>query len=67
MDDADRADQEIESGIQDGLWKARQLLYIQQQLPRSEWCFCQEVKGVPFCGDACIEEYRFDKARGRIR
>lgn len=66
-DEADRADQEIESGIQDGIWRARQLLQNQKQLPVSEYCYCQEVKGVPFCGAECREELEFDRKRGRIR
>lgn len=66
-DECDRADQEIESGIQDGIWRARQLLINQKQQPVSEYCYCGDVQGVRFCGEECREELEFDRNRGRVR
>lgn len=61
-DDADRADKEIEAGLQEALWRARQIVK-----PHLGHCYCGELEGRRFCGPECKAEFEWDKSRGRIR
>lgn len=63
MDDADRADREVERTLNEALRNAR---IVRGPLPRGECLWCEEpLEGLQrWCGPACRDEWEAHSVRG---
>jgi hypothetical protein len=58
-DEADRAENEIEAGLQEALWRARQ--QVKGRRTVFETCYCGLADGIRFCSPACRDEHDSDR------
>jgi len=68
MDEADQADNRIESAIEAGIEHARYMLHKVQLSPCGNCHYCGEgVRGgMLFCDDDCLADYRYEQKQKKI-